>query len=490
MSLSDFQGPGDAAMGGSARARPERPILLASAIVVAALTLLVVLERLGAPAGALGLFAVAVPLVAVCALAFAGRSIDRAPFLTAGGAGGLACGLALGAEWLGTAIPFLLLSPSPAFVSGGAFGLFAFTLALATGPRRMGALTPAEFIGRRLASVSLRLTTAFASLAVLAGLAAFQLVLMRTLLLTLVGDAADTVLVAMAALASLTLVLGGQRSLTLVCAFLGFFLGLAVVLPAAANVAGLSAFTGPLPVDRAFALVLPMGSDAALFLTAALAALGAPVLVTRLAAARRGATFHAGAWALLAAYVIAAAVTLAYGEANANESVVERLPTLGWLGAVWAGYAATLFAFALTVGNDVTLARPQGAARRTDVAMALTRITCVAAAALVWLTVSGGWLGMSVAASGFAWSLTLASGVLAPTLAAGVWWRHASTASLLCAQAAGLAVAVSLMPALPAWAAPLGFLAAVAAAFTLGLLQPRRLRADPALLATVRQPKG
>lgn len=521
----------DAGLGARATSGAERPILFACALIGLALALLFVAERLGAGGAALGIAAVCLPLVAVCVLAFVGRTVDRGRFLRAGGAtvaeggaGALTSGLALAAEWIGAGVvPFVLLAPSPALAPtpalalGGAFGLFAFVVALAGAVRRAGSLTAADLVGRRLASRTLRWTTALASIVALIGLMAFQLVLMRTLLLALVGEAAAAVLAAMVALAAGVIVLGGQRSLTLVNAFLGFFLALAFVVPAFAALAGLDGLTGPLPLDRAFALVVPGGPDVVLFAGAALAMAVSPVFVSRAGAVRRGALFGAGAWALLAAYVVMAAALVAYTPNDATASIVETLPTLGWLGAVWAGFAAALFAAATHVGHDLRRApghpdHPRREAadhlrrsdrreavdhvrRGTGVAMALTRLAAVIGAVLAWASL--GWLDGAAAHAGLVLFGAALSGLVAPVLVAAVWWRRVSRTGAFAAQAAGAAVLVAgLWPGSPlapdaaaaGWVAPAAFACAAAALAAVGYLMPRAARPDPALMRVVRRP--
>ena len=504
----------DAALGRSDRPGAERPILFACALIGVALALLFVAERMGAEPAVLGIAAVALPLVAVAILAFVGRTIDRGRFLRAGGeglvsggAGAMTSGFALAAEWAGAGVvPFLLLAPASVALSalalGGAFGLFAFVVAFAGAIRRAGSLTAADLLGQRLASRTLRWTTALASIVALAGLMAFQLVLMRTLLLSLAGAQAGTVLVLMVAMAAAVIVLGGQRSLTLVGAFLGFFLALAFVVPAFAAILGVEGLTGPLPVDRAFGLILPGGPAAVLFASGALALVASPVFVSRAGAVRPGALFNAGAWTLLATYVVTAAALIAYTPTDATMSIVETLPTLGWLGAVWAGFAAALFALATHVGHDLRRApgdhrRGDHGRRGTGVAMALTRMAAVLgaglAAAAVMAETANAWGGV-----GLVVFLGLVAGVVTPPLVAAVWWRRVSLAGVLGAQGAG--ASATLLMAWPAsplalgdtlatgWIGLLAALPAAAILVAAGYLLPRSQRPDPELIKVVRRP--
>ena len=533
VSLRPRTGPiGDARTGAptthkaSGTRNPERPILFACAIVGLLFALLAVLERMGVERRILGALAVALPVLAVAALAVLGRTIDRLPFAVDGARGGsLANGLALGAEWMGVwIVPAIVLLPSGAVVAmasptfaaallGPALGIVVLTLGVAGAMRRAGALTAPAFLAWRTGSRVARLSLLPAALLATGGLVAFQTMLLHALLVPFVGGGAGTVLAIMTALAAIVCLVGGQRSLTLVNAFLAFFLALAVVVPALAAIAGMDGLTPALPLDRAFAGALPhAGGRAGLVdAMATLVALGLavaalPVTIARLAPVRPGALDRAGAWTMLLAYVTVTAATLAFARAalapglavapSGETSILGVLPALGWLGAVWAGLAVSLFASAALLGGDLRWRAPYAPPWMDTAGLARMRLVfiTVTIGAAVW-TFAGSserlapWIGVDEAAFALKIAIVAGCGALAPALGAATFWRHPTWLGFAAGQAAFAAVVAS---GFAFDAVPLALVAAAAnlVAIVVGsIVTPRRWRPSPAHVLALRDPR-
>ena len=495
---------------------PERPILFACGSVGLLFALLAVLERIGVERGILGALAVTLPLAAAAALAVIGRTIDRLPFVVDGARGGtLAGGLALGAEWMGVwLVPAVVLAPAigtPA-VLGGALGIVALVLGGIFALRRVGALTLPGFLARRTGSAWAGLALAPAALVAVAALLVFQIALLHALLVPFVGSSADATLAALAVVAAAVLLIGGQRSLTLVNAFLAFFLTLAVVVPALAAIGGVEGLTAALPIDRGFAAALPFGTAGfgGAFLALAVVALATAALPThaaRLSSVRVGGLSQAGGWAMLTGYVTMTATALAFAQAqlapglvvapSGETSILSVLPALGWLGTVWAGGAMSLFTLAAILARDLRLHAPAGlfAAPWMDTAgLAAMRLAFIAAIAIVGAFASGmldwpdGLVAVASAGTAFAVVVVASAGALAPAFVIGIVWRHLTWPGLLAGQAAAAAAAWTAWPLLdPLALALLAALANTLATFAVSLVTPRRLRPAPSLVKTMRE---
>ena len=494
---------------------PERPILFACGSVGLLFALLAVLERVGVERSILGALAVALPLTAAGALAVIGRTIERLPFAVDGTRGGtLAGGLALGAEWMGVwLVPaVVLVAPNgTATVLGTAFGLVTLVLVVAGTLRRTGALTLPAFLARRTGSAVAALAVAPAAALAVGALCLFQLALLHTLLVPFVGTGADATLLALLAAAALVCLVGGQRSLTLVNAFLAFFLTLAMVVPALAAIAGVEGLTAALPLDRSFAAALPgagEGPVANLLVLGALAltAVALPTHAARLAAVRAGGLSQAGAWAMLTGYVTMTAAALAFARANVSSgllvaangepSILSVLPALGWLGAVWAGAAMSLFTLAVILARDLRPRAPNGlaAAPWMDTGgLAAMRLLFIAVVLAVLALAAGlvPWPAglFTVETAGLALSLVVATsvGLLTPALLAGIFWRHVTWPGLFLGQVAGAALVWLLWPLVGTLA--LAFAAGAAnsgAIFAGSFATPRRLRPAPSLVMRMR----
>ena len=506
--------------------RPERPILFACAAVGLLFALLTVLERVGVDRNVLGALAVVLPCGAVAVLALIGRTIDRLPFVVDDARGGsLGNGLALGAEWLGSwGMPAAVLVPLAAggsaapILLGTALGLVVLVVAFAPTMRRVQALSPAAFLSARTGSALIGPATALAQLAALGGLAVFQLVLLRTLLIPFVGPGADAVLLVMIVLAAAICIVGGQRSLTLVNAFLAFFLTLAVAVPALAVVAGIDGLTAALPLDRGFVRALPgaaagegaggLAGRLAVLMAFALAWIALPSATLRLAAVRRGASARTGAWVMLAGYVVASAAALAFARtvlspgltltANGEPSILSVLPALGWLGAAWAGFAMSLFAVAAVLGRDLLAKRNPAGGWMEQRGVVVMRLVFLLVPVGAWFALRGtlplaapvaDLLDVDTARGALGLALVASGGVLAPGLVAGVFWRHVTVPGLVLGQVGATALALVLWPLLDAVLVTL-----IAGAGNAGLvfagafLTPRRWRPAPSLLAVARDP--
>ena len=503
---------------------PERPILFACAIVGLLFALLAVLERMGVERRILGALAVALPVLAVASLAILGRTIDRLPFVVDGARGGsLANGLALGAEWMGVwIVPVIVLMPSgavaalssPSFAAallGPALGIVVLALGVAGTMRRAGALTAPAFLAWRTGSRIARLSLLPAALAAIAGLIAFQAMLLHVLLVPFVDIGADVMLAMLTALAAIVCLIGGQRSLTLVNAFLAFFLALAMVVPAMAAIAGVDGLTATLPLDRGFVRALPQAGSNVVDAVATLIALGLavaalPVTVARLAPVKPGALARAGAWTMLLAFVTVTAATVAFTRAtlaqgltvapSGETSILGVLPALGWLGAVWSGLAMSLFAFAALIGGDLRWRAPYAPPWMDTSGLARMRLVflVVAVGALVWTFAGptgalGSWIGVERAGFALKVAIVAGCGALAPALGTVALWRHPTWLGLLAGQAAFAAV---VLLGFAFDAIPLALVAAAAnlAAIIVGsIVTPRRLRPSPTHVLALRDPR-
>ena len=546
------------------RRRPERAILLACGGVGGAFVLLAVGERVGVDRAVLGALAVALPVAAVLLLALAGRTTQRlAAARDDGRASAFGAGLAGAGEWIGTwVVPAAVLLPLAGSGGGGtallavALALVGLALVLAPAMRRVEALTPAAFLhvraGRRagpaappsgpggallaLQGVAVRWGAVAAGLAVAGGLLVFQAVLLHALLVPLMGGGADAGWLAMAGVAIAVLLGGGQRALTLVNAFLAFFLLLALVVPALGLLAGVGGLRAAPPLDPAWTRVLPAGGGGGplLFAVLALAASALPSFHARLSTVRPGGLAPAGAWTLLAGYVAAGAVPLAFGAVplafgaaavaggpaisggpDGGPSILAALPTLGWLGAVWAGATVSLWACVATLGDALPhgvpllrLARTALERRRGRVApvrrapppvlpgwlsspsLALARLALLLVAVLAWRVWDDGLartLTLGLAREGLDLVLLAGAGVLAPPLWAAALWSRANGSALCLGLATGALAAVllrgtGLAPAAAALGAALANGGVIAAT---GFLLPPG-RADVAALRHLR----
>ena len=520
--------------GESRTRRPERPILLACASVGAMFAALAVLERVGVERTVLGTLAVALPLAAVAVLALMGRTIDRLPFVVDGARGGaLGNGLALGGEWMGVwLVPAAVLLPAATgggtgvtapLVLGSAVGLVCLAVAVAGAVRRAGALSAASFVALRTQSAWAGLAVALPAAAAICGLAVFQMALLRALLVPFVDGSADTALWLLASAAALVCLVGGQRSLTLVSAFLAFFLALAVVVPALSALAGIEGMSATLPLDRLFAAALPgapsvaaapgagavagwAGSLGALaqFAALALAALALPTFTLRLASVRPGAPTQATAWAMLAGYVVFTAAAIAFGRlagtaglavnVHGQTSILSELPALGWLGAVWAGLAMSMFALAALVAQDLRVRRRSPALGWADMRAVVTmRLVFIALPpVLLFAGLREGWfaqLDVDAARLAAGVCVVAAAGSIAPPLVLAIHWRWITAPAVVLAQVAAAAVAFATWPL----ATPVAVALATAGTnvlvlFLAGRLTPRRMRPDLAALAALRDP--